>query len=87
MAGKDLSDENLTPLINGILAGFDEAYALKDTATDPLHSARYRASIEQAYAALIKLGVSERNTQALIRLLYRAADRVARPLVRPIPPG
>jgi AcrR family transcriptional regulator len=87
LADKDLSGENLPPLIDGLLAGFDAAFVSREDSSDPLKSAQFRASIEQSYSALTKLGVSVPETQAVLRQVYRAANRIARPTIRQIPPG
>lgn len=83
LAGKDLSEDKLTALMNGMLAGFDTASACAGSC-DLMKSAQYRTSIERTYSALTSLGISIPEKQGVMRLLYQAANRVANPIVRPI---
>jgi hypothetical protein len=91
LAGRDLSDEKLTPLVNGILVNYAAALACKANSCDLLKSVPFRASIEQTYSALVDLGVTAPDAQRVMRLVYQAASRVGettgQPVVRPIPPG
>ena len=85
LAGKNLSHETLTPLTTAILGVIDSAFACRLDSSDLAQSASFRASIEQAYNALIALDVSTANTQAVMRLLYQAARPVAiSPLLPPL---
>jgi hypothetical protein len=90
IAGKDLSDDNLTPLVTGILANFVSALACKAASCDLMKSVQFSTSIKQTHSALTDLGVSAWDAIAVIRLVYQAADRVARPpaasLIRPATP-
>jgi hypothetical protein len=85
LSDKALAGENLTPLINGLLEGFDAAFAWKGNESSLLESDRFRDAVKQIYYPLTRLGVSVPETQAVIRLYYRAASRIANPIVRPIP--
>jgi hypothetical protein len=87
LEGKELSEHALTPLTSALLKIADSAYACRADASDPANSPRFRAAIEQAYNALIALHVVVPNAQRIMRLMYQAADRIARPIIRPIPPG
>jgi hypothetical protein len=87
LEGKDLSDETLTPLTTAMLDISDLANACRPDSCDLLKSSQFRGSIEQAFTALTALHVSVPNTQNVMWLLYRAANRIAHPIVRPIPPG
>jgi hypothetical protein len=89
IAGKDLSDENLTPLVNGILANFVIALACQANSCDLIKSVQFSASIKQTHSALTDLGVSARDAIGVVRLVYQAADRVVRTpasLIRPATP-
>jgi hypothetical protein len=90
ISGKQLSEDNLTPLVDGILANFISALACKPDSCDLMKSVQFRASIKQSHSALRALGVSLPETQGVMRLIYQAANRVARPpaasLIRPATP-
>jgi hypothetical protein len=89
IAGKDLSDDNLTPLVNGILANFGSALACKADICDLMKSVQFRAFTKQTLSALTALDVSARDAMGVIRLVYQAADRIVRApasLIRPATP-
>jgi hypothetical protein len=87
LAGKGLSDDTLTPLTRATLGIIDSAFACRTDSSDLRNSVQFRASIEQAYHALLALDASAPNTRVVMGLLFRAADRIAHPIVRPIPPA
>jgi hypothetical protein len=87
LTGKNLSEDTLTPLMDGILSGFDIASRCSVSPCDLLKSVPYRATIERTFSALISLGVNISDAQRVVVLLFKAANRVINPVVRPIPPA
>ena len=72
LAGKDVSQDTLTPLTSSILGALDSAFARSNLRK----SAQFRASVEHAYDALLALGVSPANTRVVVDSLLKAADLI-----------
>ena len=81
LIGRDLSDENLTPLTSAIAGALRGAIWCRIRGFNIRSSTEFRAATVQAYKALIALGVSTRDTQAVVALLFNAADWVAPPVI------
>lgn len=87
LAGKDLSDDTLTPLTEAILGVIDSTRAWRGDGSRGLRtSPELRASLEQAYSALTALHVSSRDTRLVIILLCNVADRLTQSVLKPISP-
>ena len=76
LAGKALSEDRVAPAeaIEGVVASALECRANLTRLPD---SIRFRNSMEQAYRALISLGVSVPNSRVMMGLLFRSVDRMA----------
>ncbi len=89
LAGKDLSNDALTPLTGAILDAVDSAFVCMNTGSDLGNSVQFRASVEHAYHALLALDVSAPNARVVVGGLFKAGNLICNggPLVRPIPPA
>jgi hypothetical protein len=82
LAGKNLSEENLRPLVEEIVGMAASAIECSDTASPLQNSAAFRSSAEKAFAALQALGVSGADLRVVTDALFRSAKAAASPPVR-----
>jgi hypothetical protein len=87
LSGKDLTEDTLTSLSQGILNGLDIAASCSHSSCNVLRLEPYRASIKQTFSALTAAGVTPSDAQRVSWRLYQAAVNLINPLVRPIPPA
>src|SRR5207248_2820429 len=57
LAGKDLSEDNVTPLVEGIIGMAESAIECRNTSAPLQNSAAFRTSAEKTWTALQTLGV------------------------------
>jgi hypothetical protein len=82
LAGKELSEGNLTPLSEAIRGIANSAVVCRNTGSALLDSAEFRASAEKANDALRALGVSNHDARAVMEMLFSRARVAAVPAPR-----
>jgi hypothetical protein len=82
LAGKDLSEENLTPLVEGIVGMAKSAVECRNTSPPLQDSAAFRSSAEKAWTTLRTLGVNDTELRIVTDALFRGAKAAASPPVR-----
>ena len=81
LAGKDLSEENLMPLVEGIV-GMAESAAESSATSAPLEkSVAFRTAAEKFWSALHALGVGNPDLEIVTDALFRGAKAAASPPV------
>jgi hypothetical protein len=82
LAGKDLSEGNLTPLVEGIVGMAVSAVECRNTSSLLPNSAAFRSSAEKALTALQALGLSSPDLRVVVDALFRGAMAAAASPIR-----
>jgi hypothetical protein len=82
LAGKDLSEESLTPLVEGIVGMAESAVECRNTSSSLQNSAVFRSSAQKAWAALRALEVSNTDIRVVTDALFRGSKAAASPPIR-----
>jgi hypothetical protein len=82
LAGKDLTPENLAPLVEGIIEMQNAAMECRDTSTPLQNSADFPRSAEKVWAALQAIGVSDPDLRIVTGAFFRSAKIAAAPPIR-----
>jgi hypothetical protein len=82
LAGRDLSEENLRPLVEGIVGMAESAMESRNTSSPLRDSATFHSSAEKVGAALQALGVSNADIRVVGDSLFAGAERAATPPIR-----
>ena len=93
LAGKDLTPENLTRLMQSMISSINAAFLCRDTKCELGNSTRFRVFALDVYNALLDLDVSVRETSNVTEGLFKAGLFIVKrpPLYwmpgTPIPPA
>lgn len=79
LTGKDLTEVNLTPLVEALMGILDSAAECSDTRAPLQNSTEFRDAAENARNALQALGVSKRDVHIVMDSLFRGAINAALP--------
>jgi hypothetical protein len=79
LTGKDLTEANLSPLVEALVGILESAAVGSNTRAPLQNSAEFRASAENARNALQALGVSKRDIHIVMDSLFRGAIKAASP--------
>jgi hypothetical protein len=82
LAGKDLSEDNVKPLAEGIVGMAVSAVECRNVACQLQDSAAFRSAAETAWGALRALGVSDADLRVVTDALFRGAKAAASPPFR-----
>jgi hypothetical protein len=82
IAEKDLSERNLTPLVQAIVGMVGNALECRDNHSRLQNSVAFRQSAESAWMALKQLGVHNPDLRIVMDALFRGAESAASPPLR-----
>jgi hypothetical protein len=79
LAGKDLTEDNVKPLAEGIVGMAVSAVECRNAACPLQDSTAFRSAAEMAWGALRELGVSDADLRIVTDALFRGAKAAASP--------